>query len=153
MWGSVHSDDWCLGVGVTATHIPEQVRSPRNQTLMPGTDIPANPCWPPSLLTPPLQTELSTSFSLVKKNKQKKWMLTWHIIGYPKPQSFIVVQRLLKKTLISHTVALGDSHDHNPGYFTTYTKSTAVKSQLSMKDISIHHRKQCLINAPEKSWL
>lgn len=49
-------------------------------------------------------------------------------MGYPKPQSFIVVQRLLKKTLISHTVALGDSHYHDPGYFTTYTTYCCEKS-------------------------
>lgn len=34
------------GSGMSAKHIPEHVHGEENQTLMPGTDNPADPCDP-----------------------------------------------------------------------------------------------------------
>ncbi len=53
-------------VGVSTTHIPEQVSSPENQTLMPGTDIPFDLCDlnPSTLQTKPCEGHLvENSFS------------------------------------------------------------------------------------------
>lgn len=46
---SVMMIDSVRSVGVSAVHIPEQVSSSENQTVMPGTAIPADLCdLPPS---------------------------------------------------------------------------------------------------------